>query len=170
MKTKQRGLHQKCKNMVRLVSEQTRTFPKPHRNSDYWHLHLPVFRGLVDSSSAPFGVRRLCVQTLIARAQHLASIAPTDETQTRVVVAVSLPNLFDSQIIVFFGSKYFDTFFNRNTATQRWTQLPQNRSLVREWSVDMLEGFSERGYLEEINEEHYYHKSELWFIGQLTSL
>jgi len=169
MKTKQRGLHRKCKNMVRRISEQTEMFPKPHRESDYWHLHLPVFRGLVDSTSTPFGVRRLCIQTLIARAHHLASIAPIREIQTRVVVAVSLPNLFDSQIIVFFGSKYFDTFFDRNTETQRWTQFPQNRSLVREWSIITPEGFSEHGFLEEIDEEDYNHKGELWFIGQLTA-
>lgn len=164
MKTKQRGLYRKCKNMVRLISEQTEVFPKPHQDSVSWHLHLPVFHGLVDSSSTPSGVRRLCVQTLISRAQHLASIAPTSEIQTRVVAAVSLPNLFDSQIIVFFGSKYFDKFFNRNTETQRWTRLPQNRSLVQEWRIRIPAEFSERGYLEEINEEAYNHKGELWFI------
>jgi hypothetical protein len=169
MKTKQRGLHRKCQDMVRRISEQTEVFPKPHQESDYWHLHLPVAYGLLDSTSTPFGVRRLCVQTLVARAKYLASIAPAGEVSTRVVVAINLPELWSSQIIVFFGSKYFDAFFNRNTEAQRWTKLPQNRSLVREWSIIPPEGFSEHGFLEEIDEEGYNHKGELWFIGQLTA-
>jgi len=173
MNTKQRGLRRKCENMVRRITEQTEVFPQPHEPngvySSYWHLHLPVAQDFIDSPKTPFGVRRLCVQTLVNRAYHLAAIAPVNDRSTRVVVAVDLPELWKSQIIVFFGTKYFDTFFNRNTETQRWTRLPQNRSLVQEWSISIPEGFSEHGYLEEINEEDYNHRGELWFIGQLTA-
>ena len=169
MKKKQRGLHRKCENMVRLISEQTEKFPKPHRKSDFWHLHLPVFRGFIDSTSTPFGIRRLCVQTLISRAEHLASIAPVGTTQIRVVVAVSLPNLFDSQIIIFYGAEYFDTFFNRRTATQQWTQLEDKRSLMREWNIQISSDFSECGYQEEITEPDFHQSGEIWFIGQLTA-
>ena len=35
--------------------------------------------------------------------------------------------------------------------------------------MSIPEGFTERGYLEEINEEDYNRKGELWFIGQLTA-
>jgi Protein of unknown function (DUF3916) len=35
--------------------------------------------------------------------------------ECRVVVAIDLPQLFDSQLIVFFGQEYFSRFFTRDT-------------------------------------------------------
>ena len=169
MKIKQRGLRRKCENMIRRISEQTALFPKPHQGSAYWHLHLPVAQGFIDSKSTPPGVRRLCVQTMVNRAYYLATHTPAGETSTRVVVAVNVPELWNSQIIVFFGSKYFDVFFNRNTAAQRWTQLEGKRSLVRECRIQLPDGFSERGYHEEINEPDFHRSGEIWFIGQLAT-
>ena len=177
MKTKIRGLRRKCLNMVTHISEETAVFPGPHwEDAGYWHLHLPIADNLIDSAKNSFGVRRLCVQTLITRAHHLASIAPVGETSTRVVVAIDLPRLFGSQIIVFFGSDYFDTFFNRDTDSQRWTPLEANRSLVREWNLQIPSGFSEHGYHEEINDLHeafgepdVKHSGEVWFVGQLPA-
>ncbi len=173
MKTKIRGLRRKCNNMVMQITEQTKVFPQPHEPSGiysgYWHLPLPVAQDFIDSAKAPFGVRRLCVQTLVNRAYHLAAIAPVGDTSTRVVVAVSLPNLWQSQIIVFFGSDYFDKFFSRNTATQTWTRLEGHRSLVREWKIQLPDGFSERGYHEEIDEPDFHQSGEIWFVGQITA-
>jgi len=98
-----------------------------------------------------------------------SSDAARSRASTRVVVAVWTPDLWRSQMIVFFGSKYFDTFFNRNNATQRWTQLEENRSLVWEWKINLPNTFSERGYHEEINEPDFHQSGELWFIGQLSA-
>ena len=124
-------MRRKCENMVRLLAQQTTTFPQPHDGDTYWHLHLPVAQNFIDVAATPSGVRRLCAQTLINRAFYLASIAPTD-LETRVVVAVCLPNLWNSQIIVFFDSEYYDSFFNRDSEHQKWTPLPGNRDLERE--------------------------------------
>ena len=140
MKTKPRGLRRRCRNMTRTLAQQTEAFPSPHARSAFWHLHLPVVRGLVDSPKTPFGVRRSCAQTLIDRATHLASLAPQDGS-TRVVAAISLPDLWASQIIVFFGAGYFSRFFERNSTTQKWTLLAQNRSLIKEWNLQLPDGF-----------------------------
>ncbi len=165
---KQRGLRRKCKEMERRIAELTEAFPQPHDNRSYWHLHLPVYQDFIDSANTPFGVRRLCVQALVNHAHKLAAIAPPGQLPTRVVAASSLPELWASQIIVFFGAEYFDTFFDRDTDDQRWTRLPQKRSLVREWSINTPKEFSEVGYLEEVNDEDCEFVAEQWFIGQLT--
>ena len=166
MKTKERGLHRKCENMVRRITEQTQVFPWPHEGSGYWHLHLPVARNFLRATNTSFGVRRLCVQTLIDRAHHLAGIAPVSKPSTRVVVAINLPELWNSQIIVFFGSSYFDTFFQRNTTAQRWTKIAGGRSLTKDWKTQVPADFSEIGYDEEIQDEDCAHTGKIWFIGQ----
>lgn len=166
MKAKQRGLRRKCANMVRNITQQTEVFPAPHRGANFWHLHLPVSRALIDSANTPFGVRRLYVQTIIDHAHYLSSRAP-ETNVTRVVAAVSLPGLWASQIIVFFDSSYFDSFFDRDFPTQKWTRLEADRSLVQEWALQIPAGFSERGYKEEINDTDFAFTGEIWFIGQL---
>lgn len=167
MRKKPRGLRRKCRNMVNLLAQQTVAFPLPHRGGAYWHLHLPVARDFIDTTATPSGVRRLCVQTLIDRAFHLVSIAPND-LNTRVIVAVCLPELWRSQIIVFFGSEYYDSFFNRDSEDQNWTPLPKNRSLEREWNLRVSDGFSQRGYKEELHDTNFAFVGEIWLIGQLN--
>lgn len=167
MKNKPRGLRRKCRNMVRQLTQQTAAFPQPHRGDDFWHLHLPIAQNFIDHPNTPFGLRRLCVQTLIDCAHSLASVAPTN-LKSRVVVAICLPELWRSQIIVFFGSDYYDSFFNRDSEEQKWTPLPDNRRLAREWNLRVPHGFSQRGYKEELRDTDFNFDGEIWFMGQLN--
>lgn len=164
MKTKPRGLRRKCQTMVRRLITGTTVFPLFPREGDFWHLHLPVPPVFIDSKATPFSVRRLCVQTLIDRAQYLAAIAPKGKYQNRVVVAITLPDLRGSQIIVFFGEDYFSKFLYRNTAAYCWTPIEQ-KSLVRRWALSLPAEFSEQGYHEAIEDEDGIQNSQIWFIG-----
>ena len=168
MKTKSRGLRRKSQNMVRRLSQQTEVFPKAHQGVGFWHLHLPVSHEFIDSSKAPFGIRRLCAQTLINRAFDLAALAP-DPVQTRVVAAISLPELWSSQIVVFFGPDYFNSFFDRDSTEQKWTPI-EGRRLTKKWHLQLPHGLSERGTTEEIFKPDFASTGELWFIGQLAPL
>ncbi len=164
-KAKVRGMKRKCREMIGRIEKGTKTFPNPHHKMDYWHLHLPLSQDFIDSQRTPFSVRRLCVQTCINRAHHLSLIAPVIR-KTRVVVAIFLPQIWQSQIIVFFEEDYFSTFFNRNTAAQRWIPI-ESTCLSKRWSLVLPSGFSEQGYREERNDADGFYSSEVWFIGQL---
>lgn len=161
---KQRGLKRKCRNMVRRMGGETATFPVAHPRYDFWHLHLPVARGLVNSGETPFGIRRLCAQTLIARAHHLTKLAPDGE-DVRVVVALVLPDVWASQIIVFFEPRYFENFFNRNNETQTWTSTTGR--LSRQWNLALPPTFREAGFDQEVREEDGVRHGQIWFFGQL---
>ena len=167
LKTKPRGLRRHCRTMVKRFWEATQNFPQPHQGAAFWHLHLPASRGFIDSIQTPFGIRRLCVETIIDCAHYLSSVAPKNNS-TRVVAAISLPDLYASQIIVFFGASYFDSFFDRDSAAQKWTRLEPNRSLVREWNLWLPDGFSERGCKEELSQPELVSTGEFWFIGELA--
>ncbi len=166
IKRKPRGLKRKCRNMIARIEAETREFPRPYSNSGYWHLPLPVAMDFIDSTATPRSVRRLCVQTLLESAFHLTTLAPQNEF-SRVVVAVSLPDLWASQIIVFFDESYFDSFFVRNSPEQKWLALSQKRSLSKERSLLLPDGFEEKGFRQEVADEDEVFSNELWFFGQL---
>ncbi len=151
--------------MVRRIEEEAAVFPASDA-CGYWHLHLPIARGLVDSQSIPYGVRRLCAMTLIQRASHLARCAPVSEG-TRVVAAITLPELWDSQIIVFFGEDYFAGFFDRKDDAQIWE--PINEQLSKRWDIEMPQGFTERTFVVVNKEGEGVQRSQIWFVGELNA-
>jgi len=163
IKTKPRGLKRYSRKMIRAIEEATRIFPSVPDDYDVWHFHLPFKWALLESHKAPFWVRRLCVQTLIDCADNLARRAPA-EFSAHVVVAVNLPGLPNSQIIVFFrGSEA--NFWNRNTSEQKWT--PKAGRLSSSWHLNIPSGFVERGYDEEWRDEGEIYRSQIWFFGEL---
>ena len=164
---KVRGIKRKVKNMVKRIEQETMNFPSDFHNG-YWHLHLPVGQGFIASNKTPVGIKRLCIQTLLNRGQHLVNVKPDISEKTRVVVAVDLPNLWNSQIIVFKGESYFKTFFDRNDDTQRWIPLPKDRNIEHEWQLTVPNNMKMLGFKVEITDEEYQYTGENWFIGELN--
>lgn len=167
-KKKVRGVKRKCNKMVKYVNGLTEFFPEANLDFGYWHLHLPVAQEFIDSIKTPHPVRRLCIQLLIIRAKHLIDIKPELDINIRVVACIQLPNLWNSQIIVFFGESYFESFFDRNNECQKWILLDSNRNISKELKVDVPSGLDVKGYREEIIDDDNKSISELWFIGELN--
>ncbi len=166
-KKKVRGAKRKSNQMIRDINELTSQFPDVDLEYGYWHMHLPVAQTFIDSSKTPMYIRKLCVQSLINGVERLINIRPKLNISSRVVASIDLPHLWHSQIIVFFGDEYFNSFFKRDNTYQKWTPLPKERSLVREWNLYLPEIFEFRGYKEELQDEDYKAVNELWFIGEL---
>ncbi|MCM3654494.1 DUF3916 domain-containing protein [Metabacillus litoralis] len=80
---------------------------------------------------------------------------------------MSLPRLFDSQIVVLFDKKDFEGFFDRDTEEQRWIPLLSDRNIKKEWGLEIPEGLAVKGYKQIINDENYAYEGGLWFIGEL---
>ena len=59
--------------MVRELEAATQVFPQAEdwEGCGYWHLHLPVAEGFIDSPKTPRSIRQQCIQTLIDRAAYL---------------------------------------------------------------------------------------------------
>ena len=107
-----------------------------------------------------------CVHGLLDATSRLRELRPPPST-ARLVVAINLPLTSQSQIIAFFSNDYFTTFFDRKSATQTWIPLEESRSIVREWSLELPPGFSERGFQEHFFEDDYEEHGEMWFLGEL---
>ena len=164
---KLRGLKRKTRNMIKRIWKETSDFPLDFYNG-YWHLHLPVAQGFIDSGKTPFGIKRLCVRTLLARATHLMEIKPNIPDKCRVVVYISFQTLFDSQIIVFAGDSHFEGFFNRNDEFQKWIPLPKERNFESDWRINIPEDMIVLGFKEETTDEDgEICTRDIWFIGEL---
>ena len=61
--------------MVKRMEENTVEFPTEFENG-YWHLHLPVAQDLINSKNTPTKIKRLCIQALLDRAEHLIGLKP----------------------------------------------------------------------------------------------
>lgn len=165
---KVRGVKRKLNNMLEQIEIHTSEFPT-HFYNGYWHLHLPVAQGFIDSNKTPKRVKRLCIQTLLNRAKHLITLKQKNKELYRVVVAINFPLVWDSQIIVFKGDAHFKDFFNRNDESQKWFPLADTQNIFLEWGLSVPEDLVMAGFKEIITEEDgYYYECEIRFIGELT--
>ncbi|MCM3672031.1 DUF3916 domain-containing protein [Mesobacillus maritimus] len=165
---KVRGLKRRTNNFVNRLEANTLEFPTQFYN-DYWHLALPVAQDFISSNKTPKKIKRLCIQTLVDRAEHLIDLKPDDHTKCRVVVAVEFPGLWGSQIIVFKGDSYFKHFFNRNHQDQKWFPLSDQRNIHTEWGLAVPDGWQITGFKEVITDEDgSRYEGERWFLGELT--
>lgn len=169
-KKKIRGTRRKMAAFLARLRSETERFPKEDRpGCGYWHLHMPVSKAFVDSASTPLSIRRTFIQAVLDAASRLRDLKPIYGGQNvRIVASINLPCLFDSQITIFFDDDYYSTFFTRQSAEQRWSTLPAERDLQREQSLNIPEGFQQKGFRESISDEDYSSEGEVWFFGEFA--
>ncbi len=85
-----RGMKRKTNTMIKRIEEHTKTFPSTFYNDEYWYMPLPVSQAFIESHKTPRKVKRLCIQTLIDRVNHLIKIKPSDAHTYRVVTIISI--------------------------------------------------------------------------------
>ncbi len=118
-----RGMKRKTNTMIKRIEEYTNTFPSTFYHDEYWYMPLPVSQAFINSQKTPRKVKRLCIQTLLNQANQLLKMKPNDTNTYRVVVMISIADLWRSQIIIFKNDDYFHTFFHRNSELQKWIPL-----------------------------------------------
>lgn len=142
-------------------------FPTPYPGQGYWDYKIPVHQGAVDGPRASHAFRQTCVEMLLLGCTILRTRKPTSASFVRVVAVVTLPELFASNLTVFFDESYHQEFFLRSRSWQTWTPLPPGRSLLREWAIPKHFTLPERGYRETIDGDDYHHEGEIWFYGDV---
>ena len=158
-----RGIKRKMRRLIELIHSQTEQFPTDFYKG-YWNAKLPTHQMFIDSNKTPKKVRKLCIQTIIDRVERLIQLKPNDGEKYRVMVAINLPNLWYSQVVVFKGEEHFDGFFDR----KEWIELSDKRDIPKEWQLSIPKELQVKGYEEIVQvEDGFYHCGELWFIGEI---
>ena len=84
----------------------------------------------------------------------------------KVVAVVDCPNLWSSQIIIFYSEDYYKTFWDRKGQYQSWDYIDNKEwSLLKSRNIESM--LTEKGYDETIIDEGATIKSVLWFYGEL---
>lgn len=163
-----RGMKRKTNAMIKRIEEHTKMFPSTFYNDEYWYMPLPVSQNFIESHKTPRKVKRLCIQTLIDRVNHLIKIQPSDTHTYRVVALISIENLWRSQIIVFKNDDYFHNFFNRNNEFQKWILLSNEIDFWETWGISIFPTPQLLRFQEVIYDEDTIDEKEIWFIGELS--
>ncbi|WP_249670362.1 DUF3916 domain-containing protein [Bacillus altitudinis] len=158
-------MKRKTQQIIKEMNANTQSFPA-NVFHDYWHLPLPAAYDFMTSNRTPKKIKRLCIQTLLNRAEHLIDLKPNVGEINRVVVAVDLPELWHSQIIVFKGNSYVKNFFNRQDEYQTWLPLSDQRNIQKEWDLSVPQNMRTIGFKEVItDDDEVSYEGERWFIG-----
>ena len=163
-----RGMNRKTNTMINRIEEHTKTFPSTFYNDEYWYMTLPVSQDFIDSRKTPRKVKRLCIQTLLNQANHLIKMKPSDTHTYRVVVLISIENLWSSQIIIFKNDDYFHNFFNRNSEFQKWILLSNKPDFWKTWGISIYPTFQRLHFQEIIYDEGAIYEKQILFVGELS--
>ncbi|MFE0304300.1 MULTISPECIES: DUF3916 domain-containing protein [Bacillus] len=162
-------MKRKTQQIIKEMNANTQSFPA--NVSDYWHLPLPAADDFMTSNRTPKKIKRLCIQTLLNRAEHLIDLKQNDREIYRVVVAVDLPELWHSQIIVFKGNSYVKNFFNRQDEYQTWLPLSDQRNIQKEWDLSVPQNMRTIGFKVVItDDDEVSYEGERWFMGELNDI
>ena len=161
-----RGNKRKLNAFKRHLTEAVSEFPsEDYEACGYWHMHMPCSQSWIDQNTFSTRQRKECILAILEATEHLISIK-RNRKNTRVVCSISWPSLWDSQIIVFFGSDYYDRFFDRRSPEQEWTEKPAGW-LLKTFDLNIPESMTERVYLERIRDEDFESETTLVFVGEL---
>jgi Protein of unknown function (DUF3916) len=153
-------------------------FPEPLANRGYISEKIAVHRSLVRAGASDRTKAR-CAQALINAAAELTRIKPSRAANSRVAAVISMPDMFSSEVCVFFDEAYFDVFTSRsnfageNPVQSVWTPVPPHLSLARRLSLTVPVGFSELGFQTHDEDRTFsppwIEDGEVWMIGEVQN-
>lgn len=142
---------------------------KPYEGRGYFHWKLALPYALVSGPTARPALQSRAAQVLIDAARTLADRRPPGLAGARVAAIINLPDMFGSEVCVFFDEAYFRAFAPRDDEEQTWT--PVEASLARRWDLRLPPGFGERGFATELRDFDFgpphVVRGEVWMIGEV---
>lgn len=146
-------------------------FPENASNEDYWNCKLPILSGIVNNEHVTYEVKRECIQYLINAVENVINLKTTHfiNDPCKIIGLISIPDLFSSEITIFFNQEYYEHFFKRSGKYQTWQPIDGSRSLLKEYNIKLPTNIvlQEMGFIETIIDEDYSYQGEVWAIGQL---
>lgn len=170
---KLRGVPRRLRSLKRWSESHECYFPDISEHdyiSGYWNAKIPVEMALVQGKHTHVGIQSCCTQMLIDAAYHIYNAKPADDN-VRVTCSIVLPDMFASELCLFTAEEYF--LLHTSVGKSRFGEITllKDRSLEKEWGLDLPDGFSELGVLRADEDEDgnpYY--SEHWYIGEVGHL
>ncbi|WP_133842676.1 DUF3916 domain-containing protein [Erwinia rhapontici] len=167
---KLRGIPRRLRSLKRWSESYASFFPDICEHdyiSGYWNVKIPVHMALVQGKHTHVNIQSYCAQALINAAYHIYN-AKVAEDDVRVTCSIVLPDMFASELCIFTAEEYFLLHTSEGKSRFGEITLLKDRSLEKEWGLDLPDGFSEVGILRaDEDEEGNLYYSEHWYIGEV---
>ncbi|PCJ47884.1 MAG: hypothetical protein COA74_10650 [Gammaproteobacteria bacterium] len=162
---KVRGIPRRLRALEKWAEDFEQTVPI-YEHQKYWNYKIPVLDRLVNQPTTNFEIQSKALSCLIIAAAHLAK-SPLKEKLPyyKVAVLLVLPDMFSSEVTVFFDKNYYDKFYYTDNL------LSDNQKPSSQFEIDIPSEFSEVGTIvkwkdEDDNGQTITFSEERWTIGQ----
>ena len=151
-KAKVRGVERRMRALDKWADSFDGYFPSEYSQERYWNWKLPVLDRLVEPPTTSDEIQSRCAQAILRAAKNLLEARPKEYDQAVVSALITYPDMFSSEICIFFDREYFDSFFDRNSEWQSLSPIP-DRKLSKLLSLEVPSPFIQSGYLYQIKDE-----------------
>lgn len=159
---KERGQWRKWRALLQHINEMT---PFTSTDDRYEHFHVPSDPFLQHSKTSGKIKTAFCKSWLAATETFLLQ-KPENLPFCKVVALLKVPNLWESQIIIFYCPAYYNAFWDRKDAGQTWEPLEDGAPSFAA-ARNLQTALRERGYIETIcNADGTCSRFTLWFYGE----
>jgi len=168
-KEKLRGIKRRLKAFDKWADSFKGYFPFEHANEKFWNCKISILDRLVNPPTTNKALQAHCARAMLRAAEFLDAEKSKHLQEAQVTVLLTYPNMFDSELCIFFDEVYFEQFFIRNNAVLTLTPLV-DKSLVKQLNIDLPKSFNETGFQCIINDEwdgESYQTVEEWWSYQL---
>lgn len=124
---KQRGQYRKLRSMFENID---RFVPFERTDKEYEVFRVPSDMFIEHDCTSGKIKTEFCRKWLETTERFIAH-KPADITFCKITAVLSVPNLWCSQITIFYDEKYWSTFWKRKGPYQYWTQISDNVSFVK---------------------------------------
>lgn len=168
---KLRGVKRRLRALEKWSAGFDGAFPADIAEERYYNFKIPVLRSLVEGKWTTPAIQAECAQRLIDACRRLMSSKPAAAAPYHVVATVCIPDMFTSEVCIYTDEGYFRGHTQPSSDKFGSTTLITDRSLAKEWSLDLPAGMNERGVLlryEGYEDNDDWYVSEHWFFGELA--
>ena len=159
---KQRGQKRKLNALLRNIYQI-----QPFQNTDcqYEHFHVPCSQFI--SSPKTYGrIKTQFCKAWLDKTAEIMEQKPDYLSFCKVVAVIDEFDLWESQIIIFYDKKYYNSFWSRTSGEQIWNLIEnQGKSFIQERHIES--SLKEKGYHEIIDDFEYSRRTTLWFYGDV---
>ena len=163
-KAKVRGISRRLRALENWATEFSDL--EPYCSGKYVNYKIPVLDRMVRPPTATDEIYSRVTSAVVAGAEHLSvSEFSKKHSYFRVAALICLPDMFSSEVCVFYDEEYYLRFWHDNDC------LPLDSAPSQKYGVSVPDGFSERGKLI-VHEEDWGEEGiksvelEHWTIGQ----
>ncbi|MEM9245175.1 MAG: DUF3916 domain-containing protein [Cyanobacteria bacterium P01_F01_bin.153] len=170
---KLRGIPRRLRSLRKWSESFAGQFPyDPSPSELYWNIKIPVHIYLVEGRYSTGDTRRQCAQQMIDACTRIKQAKPP-QSKTRVTCLIAVPDMFTSEICLYFDEEYFQSFLKEGEGKYGKSERILDRSLSQELGLTIPADFHEVGMSIYCPSGYFKHRTwgytrERWYFGEVN--